>query len=109
MIGEIDIVDGRGLADRALEHLPHRPDDVHRIDRRADDIAQERREDDVVLLTEERDWDVGGQNALDSAGGVDAGKTAPDDHDRITGHCAKLVCAVRLPVYSVGGQFGNAI
>src|SRR5581483_3620512 len=84
--GQVDRGDGGGAAGDAADHLPDRLDDVHRVDRRPDDVAQQRREDEVVFLAEQDDVVTLGGAALEVLGGVDAGEAAAEDDDRV-GRC----------------------
>jgi hypothetical protein len=68
-------------------HLPDRPNDVHRVDGRADYVAQEGREQEMIFLAEQNDFPSGGQAQLQVARSGHAGETAAQDDN---GFCARI-------------------
>src|SRR5262249_59640875 len=82
---QIDGGHGGRAAMHPPDHLPDGPDDVHRIDRRPDDVAEQWREDEVVFFAEQDDRPVGRQATLELAGGIHAGEATADNYDGTAG------------------------
>ena len=71
--------------------VAHRLDDVARVDIARDDLRQERREHEIVLIVYEQDFVIGlgMEEMLEIYGGLQTAETCAEDYRAL--HCGSIV------------------